>query len=68
MLSALSVILVFILSFLFLGSPRSLDITHKNVSVVIPAFNEEKSIKHVIDTVKRVEQITEIIVEFHGEG
>lgn len=66
MLSALSVILVFILSFLFLGSPRSLDITHKNVSVVIPAFNEEKSIKHVIDTVKRVEQITEIIVVDDG--
>lgn len=66
MLSALSAIFVFVLSVLFLGSSRSLDITHKNVSVVIPAFNEEKSIKHVIDTVKQVEQITEIIVVDDG--
>ena len=36
------------------------------VSVVIPAFNEEKSIKHVIDTVKQVKSITEIIVVDDG--
>ncbi len=38
----------------------------KRVSVVIPAFNEEKSIAHVIDTVKKVSNITEIIVVDDG--
>ena len=66
MLSALSVILVFILSVLFLGHTNSSNVQYTNVSVVIPAFNEEKSIKHVINTVKRVEQITEIIVVDDG--
>lgn len=36
------------------------------VSVIIPAFNEEKSIKHVIDTVKEVSDITQIIVVDDG--
>lgn len=40
--------------------------TLKMVSVVIPAFNEEKSIEHVISVVKEVKEITQIIVVNDG--
>ena len=38
----------------------------KLVSVVIPAFNEQKNIEHVISVVKQVKQITQIIVVDDG--
>ncbi|MBE6485861.1 MAG: glycosyltransferase [Methanosphaera stadtmanae] len=64
MLQTLPVILLFILSLLFFNNKTmGLD---KKVSVVIPAFNEEKSIIHVIDTVKKVKAITDIIVVDDG--
>lgn len=39
---------------------------NKMVSVVIPAYNEEKTIEHVIGVVKQVKQITQIIVVNDG--
>ena len=64
MLQTLPLILLFVLSLLFFNNKSiSLD---KKVSVVIPAFNEEKSIIHVINTVKKVKSITEIIVVDDG--
>ena len=64
MLQTLPLILLFVLSLLFFNNKNiSLD---KKVSVVIPAFNEEKSIIHVINTVKKVKSITEIIVVDDG--
>lgn len=64
MLQTLPVILLFILSLLFFNN--NINGLDKKVSVVIPAFNEEKSIIHVIDTVKKVKSITEIIVVDDG--
>ncbi|MEE0489462.1 glycosyltransferase [Methanosphaera stadtmanae] len=52
------------MSLLYFGDKSSK--VNDTVSVVIPAFNEEKSIKHVIDTVKQVKSITEIIVVDDG--
>ncbi len=66
MLQALHLILLFVLSLLFFNN-KSLDLD-KKVSVVIPAFNEEKSIVHVINTVKKVKAITEIIVVDDGSS
>lgn len=63
MFQLLPVILIFILSFFLFNNNSKMD---KRVSVVIPAFNEEKSIAHVIDTVKKVSNITEIIVVDDG--
>ena len=64
MLQVIPIILIIIVSLLYFGDKSSkVDDT---VSVVIPAFNEEKSIKHVIDTVKQVKSITEIIVVDDG--
>lgn len=65
MLQILPTLLVVILSILLIGSSKTPKLNSK-VSVVIPAFNEEKSIKHVIDTVKKVPDITEIIVVDDG--
>ena len=63
MFQLLPLILIFILSFFLFNNKSKMD---KRVSVVIPAFNEEKSIAHVIDTVKKVSNITEIIVVDDG--
>lgn len=64
MLQTLPVIMLIIASLLFFKNQNiKLD---KNVSVVIPAFNEEKSIIHVINTVKKVASINEIIVVDDG--
>lgn len=64
MLQTLPVIMLIIVSLLFFKNQNvKLD---KKVSVVIPAFNEEKSIMHVINTVKKVSSINEIIVVDDG--
>ena len=64
MLQTIPIILLFVLSLLLYNNKViGLD---KKVSVVIPAFNEEKSIIHVINTVKKVKVITEIIVVDDG--
>ncbi len=59
------ILLIIIVSLYILGFPKKSK-RHSSVSVVIPAFNEEKSIKHVIDVVKEVEKITQIIVVDDG--
>lgn len=64
MLQVIPIILIIIVSLLYFGDKSSK--INDTVSVVIPAFNEEKSIKHVIDTVKQVKSITEIIVVDDG--
>lgn len=64
MLQVIPIILIIIVSLLYFGDKSSK--VNDTVSVVIPAFNEEKSIKHVIDTVKQVKSITEIIVVDDG--
>lgn len=66
MLQILPVLLIFALSFLFFNNLTTNTSMDKKVSVVIPAFNEEKSVKHVIDTVKQVKSITQIIVVDDG--
>ena len=68
MIQILPVLLIFILSFLFFNNSKNDTNINKNVSVVIPAFNEEQSIKHVIDTVKQVKAITQIIVVDDGSN
>lgn len=64
MLQVIPIILIIIVSLLYFGDKSSK--VNDTVSVVIPAFNEEKSIKHVIDTVKQVKSVTEIIVVDDG--
>lgn len=64
MLQTLPVIMLIIVSLLFFKKQNL--ILDKRVSVVIPAFNEEKSIIHVINTVKKVDSISEIIVVDDG--
>lgn len=64
MLQVIPIILIIIVSLLYFGDKSSK--VNDTVSVVIPAFNEEKSIKHVIDTVKQVKSIAEIIVVDDG--
>ena len=64
MLQVIPIILIIIVSLLYFGDKSSK--VNDTVSVVIPAFNEEKSIKHVIDTVIQVKSITEIIVVDDG--
>lgn len=64
MLQVIPIILIIIVSLLYFEDKSSK--VNDTVSVVIPAFNEEKSIKHVIDTVKQVKSITEIIVVDDG--
>lgn len=65
MLQNFIVILIAILSFLLVGSKTNTS-NYPKVSVVIPAFNEEKTIEHVINTVKKVSTITQIIVVDDG--
>lgn len=60
----ITVLIIFLTSLLFVSDENIR--TNKSVSVVIPAFNEEKSIEHVISTVKKVKQITQIIVVDDG--
>lgn len=64
MLQIVQLLLIVILSVLLVGTGYSKK--NGKVSVVIPAFNEEKSIEHVINTVKQVSSITEIIVVDDG--
>ena len=64
MYPVLSVILLIVSSLLLFGKGNGK--VDKCVSVVIPAFNEEKTIEHVINTVKQVSNITEIIVVDDG--
>jgi glycosyltransferase involved in cell wall biosynthesis len=50
---------------IFMTTSNSKD-SIKRVSVVIPAYNEQKSIAHVISVVKEVKEITQIIVVNDG--
>ena len=60
--------LIIVLLFVFSIFMTTTDSTNalKAVSVVIPAYNEEKTIAHVISVVKQVKQITQIIVVNDG--
>lgn len=65
MLNIVYLIVFVLVSLLFAGSSKKSKIDGK-VSVVIPAYNEEKAIEHVINTVKQVKDITEIIIVDDG--
>lgn len=58
-------VLILLTVLFFLGFPRKTK-KYDNVSVVIPAFNEEKSIEHVISVVKSISSINQIIVVDDG--
>ncbi|MCD7781430.1 MAG: glycosyltransferase [Methanosphaera sp.] len=64
MIESVTLILLAILSIFFIGGNGSR--INSKVSVVIPAFNEQKAIEHVIETVKQVSDITQIIVVDDG--
>lgn len=66
MLNYLPEIVVILLAMLFfIHLPRKSK-KYDSVSVVIPAFNEEATIKHVIETVRNVKSITQVIVVDDG--
>ena len=65
MLQNIIIILIALLSVLLVGVKANNKDFHQ-VSVVIPAFNEEKTIEHVINTVKQVSEIVQIIVVDDG--
>ena len=65
MLQNIIIILIALLSVLLVGVKANTKDFHQ-VSVVIPAFNEEKTIEHVINTVKQVSEIVQIIVVDDG--
>lgn len=64
MFQILPFIVIILASLLFFN--KSTTKVNKSVSIVIPAFNEEKSIGHVLETVKKVKEITQIIVVDDG--
>lgn len=64
MFQILPIIIIILASLLFFNNSNKL--VNKTVSIVIPAFNEEKSIGHVLETVKKVTSITQIIVVDDG--
>lgn len=64
MFQFLPFIIIILASLLFFN--KSTTYVNKTVSIVIPAFNEEKSIGHVLETVKKVSEITQIIVVDDG--
>ncbi|WP_323737002.1 glycosyltransferase [Methanosphaera sp. ISO3-F5] len=64
MFQILPFIIIILASLLFFNNSKSY--VNKTVSIVIPAFNEEKSIGHVLETVKKVSEITQIIVVDDG--
>jgi len=64
MFQILPLIMIILASLLFFN--KSDKYVNKTVSIVIPAFNEEKSIGHVLETVMKVNSITQIIVVDDG--
>lgn len=57
-------IMLVLVSLLFFNNSNKY--LNKTVSVVIPAFNEEKSIAHVLETVQKISTITQVIVVDDG--
>lgn len=57
------IVLIFMLIF---GSIKTVDSRDMTVSVIIPAFNEEKTVGSVVKTVKKVDYVDEIIVVDDG--
>ncbi len=51
---------------LIFGSIKTVDSRDMTVSVIIPAFNEEKTVGSVVKTVKKVDYVDEIIVVDDG--
>lgn len=57
-------IILFFLS--IIGTIKTVNSSNMAISVIIPAFNEEKTVGHVVKTIKKVEYIDEIIVVDDG--
>lgn len=57
------IVLIFMLIF---GSIKTINSRDMTVSVIIPAFNEEKTVGNVVKTVKKVDYVDEIIVVDDG--
>ncbi len=51
---------------LIIGSIKTVNSSNMSVSVIIPAFNEDKTVGDVVKTVKKVDYIDEIIVVDDG--
>ncbi len=49
-----------------IGAIKTVNSSNMTISVIIPAFNEEKTVGHVVKTIKKVEYIDEIIVVDDG--
>lgn len=57
-------IILFLLS--IIGTIKTVNSSNMSVSVIIPAFNEEKTVGNVVKTVSKVDYIDEIIVVDDG--
>lgn len=57
-------IILFFLS--IIGAIKTVNSSNMSISVIIPAFNEEKTVGNVVKTVKKVSYIDEIIVVDDG--
>lgn len=57
-------IILFFLS--IIGAIKTVNSSNMTISVIIPAFNEEKTVGHVVKTIKKVKYIDEIIVVDDG--
>ena len=55
-------LLVFLLAAFKTGKPKK----YMKVSVIIPAFNEEETVANVINVVKKVKYVDEVIVVNDG--
>lgn len=58
--------LIVILTFLLVSFKTEKNSNYSSVSVVIPAYNEEKNIANVIEVIKKVSYVNEIIVVNDG--
>jgi glucosyl-3-phosphoglycerate synthase len=57
-------IILFLLS--IIGAIKTVNSSNMTISVIIPAFNEDKTVGHVVKTVKKVGYVDEIIVVDDG--
>ncbi|WP_409200132.1 glycosyltransferase [Methanobrevibacter sp. DSM 116169] len=63
----MSWILVLLLMLIFSLKPKKTN-DNQTISVIIPAYNEEENIANVIDVIKKIDYITEIIVVNDGSN
>lgn len=57
---------IVLLLLMIIGSIKTVNSSKMSVSVIIPAFNEDKTVGHVVKTVKKLGYIDEIIVVDDG--